>query len=204
MTIRICLIFAVFALTAYGQQRNSFTDSRDGKKYKTAVIGKQTWMAENLNYETGVSKCYDKKIDNCDKYGRLYNWSTAKAACPKGWHLPDDKDWNVLMKFVSPSCSDNTTCEGAGIKLKATNGWDNYRELSGNGTDNFGFAALPGGYGYSYGNFNNIGNYGSWWSASDSDAYIAYSRLMYYSYEGVHRDSYDKNYLLFSVRCVKD
>jgi len=176
-----------------------FTDSRDGKKYKTVAIGKQTWMAENLNYNANGSICYDNEPANCTEYGRLYNWNTAKTACPKGFHLPSNKDWNVLMKFVNPSCSDNSNCANAGTKLKATSGWNS----NGNGTDEFGFSALPGGSGNSDGYFNYAGYNGYWWSASETSSYGAYSRNMYYYSEDVLYYDYDKSNL-YSVRCLQD
>jgi len=175
------------------------TDSRDGKKYKVVKIGTQTWMAENLNYNASGSKCYDNKESNCQKYGRLYNWNTAKTACPKSWHLPSDAEWNVLMKFVNPSCSDNSHCAGAGTELKATSGWIS----NGNGTDAYGFSALPGGFGSSDGSFLNVGLRGYWWSASEYSSNFAYHRDMGY-------DSVDALYYyfykscLYSVRCLQD
>jgi uncharacterized protein (TIGR02145 family) len=155
-------------------------------------------MAENLSYAAAGSKCSngsslsDASTFTCETYGRLYNWETAMSACPEGWHLPSDAEWDVLMTAVGGSST-------AGTKLKATSGWNN----SGNGTDAYGFAALPVGYGSSDGSFGNVGYYGLWWSATEYDAYGAYYRGMYYDDEYAYWNFDDKDYL-FSVRCLQD
>jgi uncharacterized protein (TIGR02145 family) len=78
-------------------------------------------------------------------------------------------------------------------------GWYN----NGNGTDQYGFSALPGGYGNSDGSFYSVGNLGLWWSANEYDSNYAYYRDMYYNYDYAYwNDNYKSN--LFSVRCVQD
>jgi len=160
--------------------------------YKTKTIGSQTWMAENLNCDVSGSKCYNNSQDNCNKYGRLYNWEAAKNACPSGWHLPSDAEWATLENAVGGS-------ETAGRKLKSKTGWYN----NGNGTDEYGFSALPGGSGNSDGGFDTAGDNGSWWSATEGNAGHAWNRYMLYDYESVDRHDGSKSYL-FSVRCLQD
>ncbi len=174
-------------------QYTSFTDSRDGKTYKIVKIGEQTWMAENLGYyhERG-SKCYEHKPSYCETYGRLYNWETALYACPAGWHLPSDAEWTALENAVGDISI-------AGTKLKARSGWNK----SGNGTDDFGFSALSGGYSYSRGGFRHVSNSGLWWSATEYDRGDAWGRRMLFGNSRVGRDNFDKSYL-FSVRCVQN
>jgi len=175
-----------------GVSGGAFTDNRDGKKYRTVKIGNQTWMAENLNYAASGSKCYDNNSENCKKYGRLYDWNAAMGICPSGWHLPSGAEWNMLIAAVDGE-------ETAGKKLKAKSGWNN----NGNGTDEFGFSALPGGYGGSDGSFSSIDNNGRWWGASENVIYRAYTRLMYYSDEDAGW-GYNYKSNLFSVRCLQD
>ena len=158
----------------------------------TVKIGGKTWMAKNLNIATANSKCYDNDPANCAKYGRLYTWEDAKSACPSGWRLPSDAEWTALTDAVGGESV-------AGKKLKSTSGWYNNDK----GTDDYGFAALPGGGGNSVGDFDDAGYCGIWWSSTEYDALSAGTRSMYYDDEYVDRYSSDEA-LLFSVRCVQD
>jgi len=181
-------------------QRQSSSSSRIGSSCEingeTVKIGEQVWMAENLNCNVAGSRCYDNKESNCEKYGRLYDWNTAMRACPSGWYLPSDADWDELTDYVGG-------WETAGTKLKATSGWNDYENRSGNGTDDYGFTALPGGNGKSSdGSSQNVGIIGTYWSASDSNANYAYTRLMGYYGEGTYRGNSHKS-IFFSVRCIK-
>jgi len=173
--------------------KGTFTDSRDSKNYKWVKIGNQFWMAENLSYNDVGGKCYSYSEANCTEYGLLYNWAAAKTACPSGWHLPSSAEWNTLMTAVGGAST-------AGIKLRATNGWNNRS----NGTDDYGFAALPGGSGNALGSFgNDVGNSGYWWSDMEDVANYAYGWAMTYNVEAVSRYSDNKDRFL-SVRCLQN
>jgi len=175
----------------------SFKDSRDNKTYKTAKIGNQTWMAENLNYNASGSKCFKNTNANCDKYGKMYNWAMAKTACPSGWHLPSKAEWEVLTAAVGGEKTE-------GKLLKAINGWENCNASANSNPclDSHGFSALPGGYGDLEGNFYAVGYRGNWWSASENGA-NAYARRMGYSNEQAYWDNESKE-RFFSVRCLKN
>lgn len=97
----------------------TFIDQRDGQEYKATQIGNQIWMAQNLNYETDSSLCYDNDLGNCKKYGRLYTWPVAmiisknsnkaqmnwsdnmhRGVCPEGWHIPNNREWLKLQSYI--------------------------------------------------------------------------------------------------------
>ncbi|MFA5496842.1 MAG: fibrobacter succinogenes major paralogous domain-containing protein [Bacteroidales bacterium] len=197
---------------------NTFKDNRDNKVYKTVTIGEQTWMAENLKYlpdgsevsgpvygdnSTPYYYVYDFsggsiddaiKENNYKTYGVLYNWAAAKDACPEGWHLPSDAEWTQLENYLGG-------INIAGKKLKSRSGW-NY---NGNGTDNYGFSALPGGSRGYYGSFYDMGNNGYWWSSTEYEYNTnnAWTRSLSYNSWIVYRGNGSKAPGL-SVRCVKD
>jgi uncharacterized protein (TIGR02145 family) len=202
-------VAAAIGLAVAGEPSfGTFTDTRDGKTYKTVKIGKQTWMAQNLNYKTkSGSWCYENSADSCDKYGRLYDWKTAQTVCPKRWKLPDTADWNKLVATAGGKMI-------AGKKLKAKSGWYKDKNIDFNGTDDYGFSALPGGNlgdGISQNNFFNVLEGGIWWTATEYGNYEAPSRSMS-GYDSGNDDRvwYDwKDYYRnknqgYSVRCVAD
>ena len=191
-----------------------------GQTYKTVVIGTQTWMAENLNYAdsaampnlNGNSWCYDNSADSCAKYGRLYTWTGAmnidssylsasptaviptphQGACPAGWHVPTDDDWMTLENWAGGS-------RVAGTKLKSTSGWSN----NGNGTDAYGFSALPAGRRHYSGDLGNVDSAAYFWSASEDDSDYANDRELYNKY-GFMITFINNKRIAISVRCVKD
>jgi uncharacterized protein (TIGR02145 family)/uncharacterized repeat protein (TIGR02543 family) len=189
----------------------SFSDSRDGKTYRTVRIGTQTWMAENLNFNASGSVCYNNNTSNCDLYGRLYDWNTVMAGspssssspsgvrgvCPAGWHVPSDAEWTTLTNFVGSN---------AGAKLRSRSDW---HTGSGHvpGTDDFGFSALPGGFRWFhfYGvRYDGAGYSSYWWSATEDNAYFAWYRGMYWVDVSVVDTIWYPKTDLFSVRCLRD
>jgi uncharacterized protein (TIGR02145 family)/uncharacterized repeat protein (TIGR02543 family) len=208
ITVSVALTMSVDrTLTANfeeGDGRGSFTDPRDNQTYRTVVIGTQTWMTENLNFAghlLGDSWCYNNVPDSCARYGRLYTWEAAMAGssssaavpsgvqgvCPAGWHLPSRAEWTTLVNFVGST---------PGTKLKSSApDWD--------GTDEYGFSALPGGRRFTDGSFSSVGTNGDWWSATESSATHAWSRDMYTGNGNVREFNFDKGNG-FSVLCLQD
>jgi uncharacterized protein (TIGR02145 family) len=189
----------------------TFKDSRDKYEYKWVRIGTQIWMAENLAYLPAISSSsngsetsplyyvYDyegnnisaaKSIPNYSTYGALYNWPAAVIACPLGWHLPTEAEWNILEAFLGTL---------PGQKMKSTSGW--YR--AGNGINISGLNVFPGG-GRNYdGGFSSIGSHAYFWTGSGGEALTAWGRFLTYAGDnvGVFHDARRGG---FSVRCVKN
>lgn len=151
-------------------------------------------MAQNLNYITDNSYCYDDNPSNCTKYGRLYTWADATTACPTGWHLPTYDEWKTLFAAVGGLST-------AGAKLNARTGWPAYDDIP--NEDAYGFAALPAGYRSSGGGFYSAGSYAAFWSATEGNSNYAYGMYPGYFSDSATLSNLSK-YYGFSVRCVKD
>ncbi|MDR2731644.1 MAG: hypothetical protein LBB36_00320, partial [Fibromonadaceae bacterium] len=166
----------------------------EGEDYEAVLIGDQTWLARNLNYNANGSVCYDNNEgeDYYSLYGRLYDWATAmdldascnsisctdqietphQGLCPIGWHMPTNAEWNELYRYADGTLNGSTSnyeSLTAGKHLKSKEGWAN---CSASGSsysclDTHGFAALPGGYVYSDGFLDDAGNSGNWWKFYD-------------------------------------
>ena len=196
-----------FLLTACSE---SFTDSRDGRSYNVVKIGDLTWMVENLNYETETSACPDGDSRNCKRLGRLYSWAEAKTVCPEGWRLPTSADFAQILA-QSLDGNPGAVSNEAGAKLKSRDGWFK----KGNGTDDFGFNALPAGYRVaisksddgtiSGGKFDGVGGYAYFWSAtedSENPESNAYYLFLAFNSKSASVNSFSKNDYR-SVRCVQ-
>lgn len=184
---------AALAIAAYAApQTGVMTDSRDGKTYKTVKIGTQNWMAENLNYETEYSYCYNNEMHSCKKYGRLYQWEAALRACPDGWRLPTKAEFEKLFDAVGG-------VKKAGKMLKSTSGWRD----DGNGSDTFGFNALPVGVRQGTGASVARSEGAAFWGSTRISSYTAIAIVLEYGNDGVAlgESMGDDG---FAVRCLQD
>ena len=156
----------------------------------------------------GWNACDDQEV-SLALYGRLYNWQAAadgRGICPSGWHTPSDDDWMILETFLGMSESDLLSwghVRGVDVQaaeaMKSTTGW----YANGNGTDEHGFTALPGGM-YNQGDyFVQAGDYGRWWSSTEFNIANGIIRSIARDASGIARDPHNFS-AGFSIRCLKD
>lgn len=190
---------------------STFTDTRDGKTYRTVKLGDRIWMAENLNYEIKdslVSNCNENggcdmgfpsnrpqswcngnKQENCDKYGRLYNFEAAKVACPPGWSLPAVEEWPERGNGGFSAFLDY-----------AVVGW-------GGGKDSYGFSILPAGdYTARSQYFLEPGRFAFFWTSTIDTRNNNCATMIHFGNgsEGMVSVCADDENDGHSVRCVKD
>ena len=196
-----------------------------GRDYKVVQIGNQLWMAENLDYkfeynggtlpvgESGApttpaawyynNNVSDYGIDGTYKCGLLYNGYAAlyleanKATLlPDGWHVPTRNEWDVLRTSIGQST--------VGTKIKAKDNTVTANWPSGwNGTDDYGFNALPTGRRDHNTSFVHLGDSGGMWTSTYRSEY---SDLVYASFQSdrtiVDMNTHDRENAM-PIRLVK-
>jgi uncharacterized protein (TIGR02145 family) len=200
----------------------------DGRTYDLVEIGGQCWFADNLATDqyrngdliptgldnatwgstiAGAYAIYNNDPANDATYGKLYNWFTtvdSRGLCPIGWHVPTDCEWMYLEGSLGMSVTDQETVGWRGTNeggaMKATTNWTFPNTGA---TNTSGFTAFPGGYRDLYGTYDFIGYYGLWWSSTESDSNVAWSRVLDWYNSDEVRYNYGKQDG-FSVRCVRD
>lgn len=200
-----------------GVSGSTMVDSRDGQSYRIVKIGKQTWMAQNLNYAAPNSVCYDNNPDFCAVYGRLYFYDAVPGACPSGWHIPKIGEWKELFSATDVTAG-NTTME----KLLSKDGWELYvsqfSTMDRNGSDDYGFTVLPAGTANLSGTFGGAGTSTVFWAyeykdwsgikSIDGNWYsILFTRTdptLSAEYEHLLSKDDEITYQAYSIRCVKD
>jgi len=154
---------------------------------------------------------YDNNPNNGKRYGKLYNWyaiNDPRDLAPKGWHIPDQLEWNRFIYSIGGPKALYYAGDSTGYKMKSSEGWSD----GSNGNNSFGFNGLPGGFRKSDGEFYGLNNNGIWWSRYDGDykgrakyasSFRDYDQLMLtYGTEVFVRGGDVLNG--YSVRCIRD
>jgi uncharacterized protein (TIGR02145 family) len=179
----------------------SFQDERDESVYKTVKIGNQIWLAENLKYKCSDSYSYKDNAANDENYGRLYTYYALSKACPKGWHIPSDAEWDELACYVKER---KDVC-GIGTCLKANHSCWECDDGTPLGTNQFGFSAWAAGFKNSLTFYQDQGYGAYFWSCTEDkdDSDKASVWFLKYNEEALLSECQSK-FWATSVRCIKD
>ena len=197
--------------------------SAQSDSIKTTTIGNQVWMIDNLAASQfrngdGIKQAktfadwkrageksepawcyYANNVAYGSQLGKLYNWYAVndnRGLAPKGWHIATEEEWTKLIE-------ESDGHQQAGTKLKNNGGWAD----NGNGNNESGFSALPGGSRGFMDDFQdgfvNIGYTTIFWTTTASAETGAWAITLRSSNSSAIKNGRDKGEGL-SVRCLKD
>ena len=173
-----------------------FKDSRDKQKYRLVKIADREWFGDNLNFKSEGSYCLDDDENNCMAYGRLYTWDAAQKACPAGFRLPAQADFESLWTAAGADFN-------AGYLIKTDYGWKGET----NGNDTLKFSAMPAGNRFDDGTYGNLAKFAFFWSADDTLEGIGQgdARVWYLTNKSMAFGFTSRAKIFaFSVRCVRN
>lgn len=151
----------------------------------TLRIGRQVWMKQNVSIPMPNSFWYERDSMGNIANGRLYFFSSAMRACPKGWHLPSDAEWQELIdQFGGDGKAAEALLQGGASGLNLT--LSGYR--SGNSSNDL---------------FGKKGEQGFYWTSTVKGEQTAYARGFTAGSAAIS-DQFYRRANAFSVRYVKD
>jgi uncharacterized protein (TIGR02145 family) len=194
----------------YWMARNlSVTQYRNGDPIPADLDAEQ-WDNTSSGATTINDYWYYHDINSIDDvvemFGRHYNWHAVvdqRGLCPQGWKVPSDADWTQLSDYVIDNY-ENIDENNISYALRSTSRWGYFDWDEHNGTDDFGFNALPAGY-IEYPHMFSWGMafLADWWCACEYDETLAWFRSIEYNKGQLIRS---RNYKQAgaSVRCLKE
>jgi uncharacterized protein (TIGR02145 family) len=233
-TIIYLLTLVLFYSCTPHDASNTFTDSRDGKVYKTVTVGDQVWLAEDLAYLPAVSPAatgsqteshyyvygYEgtdvaqaKATDNYGTYGVLYNLQAAMTACPEGWHLPSDAEWTQLEEYlIANGHNYDGTTEGDKIakSMASATRWSDCSDEGVPGNTDYPAYRNRSGFSALPGGSRTAENTfyaisaAVDWWSSTESNGTAWYRVLYFDEIDLYRDNYSSKDNGLSVRCMRD
>lgn len=199
--IRVCVVsialtIAFGTVSASLQRRSAQDQNASGTMYssKRMADGKQ-WTTHNLNVTTVPSYCYEDTELNCQHFGRLYTWQSARRGCQllgAGWRLPTNDEWRQMAKHYGGVREDSDDSGRAA-----------YKALSIGGSSGFN-ALLGGGRIFDDGQYARLEAHGFYWTTSENDPVSAWFYNFGQGGLSLNRHSGGKKQMALSVRCVRE
>jgi len=182
------------------------------------VADNTTWGT--LGQEAMAYSWYEGDDTKRNLYGLLYTWTAAtngasssdnnpsliQGACPDGWHMPSDSEWNQMEMALGMTQTEADSRESRGTdeggKLKVM-GQDHWKSPNSGATNSSGFSALPGGNRDDGGGFRLETEFAYFWTTTEHSSYNAFIHRVDYWNSQIYRNPFHRSSGM-SVRYVKD
>jgi uncharacterized protein (TIGR02145 family) len=167
------------------QSDSIFCDTRNYEWYPLVKIDKQIWFGKNLTYDAPGSYCWQDNNNYCIAFGRRYKLEQSQKACPIGWHLPNEEDFEALRSFLYGQGKNAGALKGVGV-------WPD-----GKGTDDYQFNALPIPFTFTNPNSGWVNtSYESWFLKTNGSFFLINGQDYIYGGTNAKAESF--------IRCLKD
>ena len=191
------------------------TEVIDGITYYTCTVNGKTWLSRNL-VRADVGIPYLSCDAMLDVFGSYMTYEQAQTACPKGYALPDDRQFLELVLDEVYEDKILKDIPGVAGQLMA-NALFNNEEMwpywpESNIDNSTCFSAIPAGYANIYerdgkyvGDFDGAGSYAAFWldDTDPVDNDKAFCRFIVANSNELKITSQDRKSFGASVRCVK-